>query len=98
LQGAVLKISGQNQVLKGDLGRNLVPRFSRDGQFAQVQEGPAQDTPQLLEEGLLGDPAFPGNEFQERFLRTVRDRHAPALLPILELLGRGKGRRGQDIF
>ena len=98
MESAVLKIGRQNQVLESNFGRNFIPRFGRDGDFAQLQKGPAEDPAELLEKSFFGDAAFAANEFQERFLGTVGDRHPPRFLPILELLRRGKGGRGQDIL
>src|SRR5713226_1326491 len=97
LQGVVLKIDRERVVLERDLGRDLVARFGRHGELAQIDKRPAQRARQLLQENLLRNAAFPANEFQQRFGRAVARRDLPGLAPLLKLFRSGQLRRGEQL-
>ena len=98
LQAAVTERGGKHRMLESDLGGNAVARLGWHGHLGQVQVRPIQRLGQLLQEGLLSQPALTANKGQQRLLRAAIGGHPPGLVPLLELLGSGQLHPSQKLF
>jgi len=98
LECAVLEVGGDGEILKGDLGGDLVASLGWDSELSEVDKGPIQDDGQLLEKELLGGAGLTTDELQQAVLRTVRSGQAPLLLPVVHLPRGGVRGSGDDVF
>ena len=97
LQLPFLELDRKDGILKRNLGGNLFARLRRDAHLGQVKIRPAQRLGHLLQKNVLRNPAFPADKGEQRLLRTVFRRHAPGLVPLLELVGGDQGDLGKKI-
>ena len=97
LEGAVLEVGGQGEKLEGDLGGDFVPGLGGNLHLAQVDERPAQDASQLLEEHVLAGAVFAADEIHERLGRAVLHGHAPGPGPVRDLFRGGQQGLGDNI-
>ena len=61
-EAAVLEFGGEDGILEGDFGGDLLARFGGDIHLGNLDERPAERLGERLEENVLGGTAFAGDE------------------------------------
>ncbi len=97
-EAAVLEFGGEDGVLEGDFGGNLLAGIGRDIELGNLDERPAERLGERLEENVLGGTAFAGDETEQGLGRACLDSSAPRLAPDLELPRAGQVVLSQKAF
>ena len=98
LERAVLGVDRQDEMLESHLGGHPLARLGGRADLFQVNETQIHRLGQALEEGVLGQPLFPGKKRQQRFLGTVFSGHTPLLGQVRKLNRCGQIGVSQNLF